>query len=225
MKTKVFFLLAVIGLISSQITAQSFKKGSMILSLTEGTTRAIYRTQNSDRVSCIIESKEKTIDGVRDPFSFEYGISNKWGLGLSVGTDIFWVDNSMYMGRSYENQPMIYSTTSEFTFDLHYHLLSTKRTDFSLYGSLGAFGVNFKEQYKERGNTHDLEYKGSGQIIRIGGKLRYYFWKRLGAMVMYSAYNGCANNYKKQTESNTYPSYKTSILGTALEFGLCYRLR
>ncbi|HEY1045171.1 MAG TPA: hypothetical protein VGF79_01955 [Bacteroidia bacterium] len=225
MKIKTSVLLIVLSLGSTQVSAQSFRKGSMILSITEGTTRAIYRTENSAQYGCTIQTSEKTIDGVRDPFSFEYGISNKWGLGLSIGNDIFWVDNSLYMGRTYEKQPMIYSTTSEFTFDLHYHLLSTKRTDFSLYGSLGAFGVNFNEKYKEQDKTYDLEYKASGQIIRVGGKLRYYFWKRLGAMVMYSAYRGCANNYKKNPEPITYPSYKTTILGTALEFGLCFRLR
>lgn len=222
---KIDILLIILCLGSTQLTAQSFRKGSMLLSITEGTTRASYRTTESGFGLCVRSRDSKIIDGVRDPFSFEYGITNKWGLGLSVGNDIFWVDNSMYMGKTYEMQPKIYSTTSEFTFDLHYHLMSTNRTDFSLYGSLGAFGVNFKEKYKELDKTYDLEYKASGQIIRVGGKLRYYFWKRLGAMVMYSAYRGSANNYKKNPEPITYPSYKTTILGTALEFGMCYRLR
>ena len=205
-----------IALVSSVLisNAQSFKKGSFLLSISEGSTRANYSTSTNFTHSMV----NSDMDGVRDPLFIEYGISNKWGIGLSTGNDLFNVDSKKFYGFNTENNKPLSVKTSEFTFDLNYHLFSSKRTDFSLYGSIGSFGVSYSEKV---GNAN-YTYQSKGGIVRVGGKLRYYFWKRLGVMAMYSLYSANSSPVIRPTISEA-PNYSTQIKGSAFEFGLCFR--
>jgi len=199
--------------------AQAFHKGALLLSVSEGSTTAKYATsERSNMVKPTLKFSSE-IDGLRDPFFIEFGLSDHWGIGLSSGNDIFNVDSKKYYGfNTMENKP-IEVMTSEFTFDLNYHLYSSKRLDLSVYSSVGSFSVGFNEKAGE--NTYN--YKAKGGIVRTGAKLRYYFWKRLGVMFMWSTYSGNASP-KEGTSSFEGHHYATKITGRATELGLCFRL-
>jgi hypothetical protein len=158
------------------------------------------------------------MDGIRDPLFIEFGLSNRWGIGLSTGNDIFKVDPSKYYGFQLTDNQTVTAKTSEFTFDVNYHLYSGRKTDLSIYSSLGSFGVAFSG----KDGDYNYKYNAKGGIIRFGTKLRYYFYKRLGVMGMASYYSGTASPLEVKGNSVA-NNVSTTIQGYALEFGLCFR--
>lgn len=214
MKTN-FLLLSVLIFVNTN--AQSFKKGSFLISISEGSTKAQYSTNNTNNTKQFCSSK---LDGIRDPLFIEYGITKRWGIGLSTGNDLFNINPNQFYGFNTNDGKDLNVKTSEFTFDLNYHVFSSKRTDISIYSSIGSFGVDFSAKSGE--NTYN--YNASGGIVRFGTKFRYYFWKRLGIMAMLSTYSGTANP-DKNLKFGELSAQSTTISGTATEFGLCFRLR
>jgi hypothetical protein len=211
-------LLTIIAGLSCHGQKSAFHKGALILSVSEGSTTANYSTMNTTSMENPRAKFNCEMDGIRDPLFIEFGLSNRWGIGLSSGADIFSVSSKDYYGfNTVDNKPLEV-TTSEFTFDLNYHLYSSKRVDWSIYTSVGSFSVGFKEKMGE----NEFNYMAKGGIVRAGTKFRYYFWKRLGVLGMLSTYSGNAGQ-TENSSSHEGQSYSTNITGTAMEFGLCFR--
>ena len=216
-------------LAASSIKSQSFKKGKFLISISEGSTRANFSTRTIGE-----DGKEKyyseNMDGVRDPLILEYGITDKIGLGVSCGNDIFKVDPSVFYGFSLPSKKKVEAYTSEFNFEFNYHILSNKRFDISSFATMGTFSVAIKgkENYQPSGELSNLnefsyDYKAKGSILRTGVRAKYYFYKRLGVLAMLSAYSGSSSS--KDIETNTVGvGYSTRITGYALEFGFCCHL-
>jgi hypothetical protein len=200
--------------------AQAYRKGSLLISVSEGSTWAHYTTNN------ILANDETTptthgggcTGGTRDPFIIEYGLSKRWSIGLTSGADIFKVKSANLYGFGEPDQT-IKVTTGEFTIDCGYHVFVNKRLDLSVSTSVGMFSTGFNE------STSDVttKYKANGNIIRFGTRARYYFFRRLGAFGMASTY--FANSSPKDVKANTVANtYSTKINGFALEAGLCFRI-
>ena len=209
---------------TSTLNAQAFKKGCLLLSISEGSTSANYSTNNHSADLINPEDKKASaffssdMDGVRDPLFFEFGLSKRWGVGLSTGNDLFTLDPNNFYGFQRSDNKSVTAKTSEFTFDINYHFYTRQKVDLSVYTSLGSFGVAFNS--KDGDQTYN--YNAKGGIARAGIKARYYFWKRLGVMGMLSTYSGTAatDGIKGNTvATNT----STTIKGSAMEFGLCFR--
>ncbi len=219
MKNIFTFSLSILFIIftSNLSFAQAFKKGTLIISLSEGHTLANYQTND------ISSGKEKlvandVIIGVRDPLIIEYGVSNRWSIGLSSGNDIFRINPSKFYGFNTSDNKVKVST-SEFSFECSYHVLVNKKLDLSVFASTGLFSITMK------GNDNDLYYNhtSNGTIVRYGTRAHYYFFKRLGAVGMISNY--LANSSTKDVKDNNIAQdYSTSINGIAIEAGLCFRL-
>lgn len=216
------YLLA-IALLFTCISAHAqnaFRKGSLLLSISEGITPSTYTTTNVTKNNETPYSHYSKMDGVRDPLFIEFGLTNRWGIGLSTGNDLFDIDPNKYYGFHLSDNREVNVKTSEFTFDVNYHFYTRQRIDWSLYTSVGSFGVAFDA----KDGANNYTYNAKGGIIRMGTKLRYYFWGRLGALGMLSTYSGTAS--PENIGSNNIASAKnteTSISGYALEFGLCFR--
>ena len=195
-------------------SGQAFKKGSLLISMSEGYTNANYATTNTvnDGVA------KKNIDGDRDPLTVEYGLSKHWGVGLNLGGDILHINPSSFYGFSIPgNRAKV--ITSEITADVHYHFFVTKRVDLSALTSLGLSGVSIT------GNNGDgaYQYNAGGAIARVGGEARYYACKRFGFLGMLSAYS--ASYSTKGAKGNAVGNnYSTTISGYAVEFGICFRM-
>ena len=203
-------------LMNIDATAQAFRKGSLLISASEGTTWSKYTTGTTNTTNDVLH--HENINGDRDPLTLEYGITDHLGIGINMGGDVFRVDPSKF----YNFQASTHNVKvfmSEFTFDGNYHFYVTKKLDLCAFTSLGFSSVTFK------GNDgdHSYNYEAGGGIIRVGAKAKYYFFRRFGVMGMLSAFS--ANCSSKGVKGNTVgEGYNTSIKGAALEFGLCYRI-
>ncbi len=218
---------------SSSLTAQSklhrfqkpivkaFRKGSFLVSISEGVTTSVYSTSLEGIKSENQSSGDtKFMEGTRDPLIIEYGISDHWGFGLTSGKDLFTVNPSDFYNFTLSNNEPIKVATNEFTFDANYHVFVNKRLDLAVFNSIGAFSVTFQGQDAD---AAPYKYTSNGNIIRLGTKVRYYFLRRLGAFGMASLY--AANTSPKDVKDNTVANnYSTSVSGYAIEIGLCYRL-
>lgn len=208
---------SVLLLVSFSLKAQAFKKGSLLISISEGHNIANYSTSN------IANSNEGVhhmalIQGERDPIFIEYGLTNRWGLGLNSGTDNFNINPSAFYGFSIPNKRLVKFSTSELTFEGIYHVYVDRHLDLSVFSSLGVFSVAFK------GNESDASYtyNAGGNIIRMGSRARYYFKKRFGILGMVSSYAATCSP-KNVKGNNVGTNYSTSLSAFALEFGLCYK--
>lgn len=195
----------------------AFKKGCLLVSISEGVTSGIYSTSSAESGKAA-KTQSEIITGERDPLIVEFGLTDRWGIGLTTGADIFKVSPSTFYGFRLQDNKDVTATTSEFTFDLNYHVFASKKTDISVFTSLGLFNVAFNG----KNGDYNYNYRSNGSIIRIGSKIRYYFYKRLGAFGMVSYYTGTASpkNVKGNTVGN---NISTTITGGAIEIGLCYR--
>ena len=205
--------LPVLALGTICVMAQSFKKGSILLNLSEGSAYTNFSTLGNEG------TKSGSVDGTRDPITIEYGISQHIGLGISMGGDIFYINPNRFYGFSVpENRVKL--ITSELTLDFNYHLLSTRHIDIAAFCALGPTGVSVK------GNSGDYKYQYSacGGIIRTGIKARYYFLRRFSFMGIVSAYSASvsADNNKGNTVG---VGAATKIKGYAIEFGPGVRIR
>ena len=205
-------LLIVILLSGSVLCAQSFNKGSLLVSASEGTTYTHYST--ADNASSPGLSDNYNLCGDRDPLIVEYGISKKWGIGLLMGGDVFHINPSSYYGVNSTDNKV---TTSELTVNGNYHFYNTKKWDLAAGLGIGAACVHFNATY---GDAVNATYNAGGNIIRLSGQARYYVFKRIGLLGILSTYaESCTvpnNNFDAHS--------RTTITGVAYEFGFCYRI-
>lgn len=210
----------VLFLYSSLLHAQAFRKGSLLISLSEGSTWANVSTTDMSDAKHPLLMHQENIHGARDPIIIEYGITSRWSLGLSSGTDFYEINPYDYYGFKRTDDKKIKATTGEFNLDGNYHFLVTKKLDLSAFVSLGFYSVSLKEQ--EFSDSKPYVYKSNGGIYRTGLKARYYFFKHFGVFGMYSVHS--ASSSPKDVEGNTVgQNYSTKICGNALEAGLCFK--
>lgn len=205
------------GIVTITKGQQAFRKGSLLLSVSEGNTWGNFSTSDVAHPDGI-HANPVHLHGCRDPFIVEYGLSNRWGIGFTMGNDIFKFNpTSLY--HTDAAGVMAKASTTEFTFDCSYHFFIRKRLDFSAFGAMGPSSVLVNS------GTCDAtsQYKASGFLIRTGIRARYYFLKRFGVFAMVSAY---ASGFSPQgVKGSTFgASYNTGISGIANEFGFCCRL-
>ena len=228
-----YFISAILIIVSANVNAnaQSFAKGSLLFSLSEGTTHSTYVTGNLGNES---DGFHAHIAGERDPLVLEYGITNKIGIGLTMGGDIYSLkDNDAYNFIS--STGTLKSVTSEMTFDINYHFFNNKHFDISAFVATGSTSVTIKDmkvatpagdyvalESLRPASDYTQKYFAAGQIMRTGIKVRYYPLKHFGLVYMLSAFS--ANNTPSdQAVNSSVSTYYTSIKGITSEFGLCFR--
>lgn len=199
--------------------AQSFKKGSLLIGISEGATNARYTT--SDLYTHQIISDE-IIKGDRDPIQIEYGITRQWGISLSCGNDIFKVNPQK--SYKYGSETLMKSKTSECLIEGNYHFFVTDKWDMALFAGVGNYKVELFDKNSKCLNEGTVVYN-KGKITRGGIKVRYYVLKRLSVLGMLSVFNAYAqddgNNYSSDIYYNR---IATNTKGITLEFGLSYRI-
>lgn len=230
-------LMASVSFVNAQ---KAFQRGSLMVSVSEGSTAATYKTKGtSASVSSVsattgtYKAHETTVEnvggpvthvepttGVRDPFIIEYGVSDKISLGMTSGNDIFNVNPAKFYGFTRTDGANVSAKTEELTFDGSYHFYVNKRLDLSAFAGVGVFSVAFKSH--EVSDAEPINYRGKGNMARGGLRVRYYFFKHLGAFGQISSYTGsCSSAHEK--ENNLKGNYSTKVSGSAIEAGLCYR--
>ena len=195
--------------------AQSFNKGSLVVSISEGTTYTHY--QIADNTANTGFTKDFNINGDRDPIIIEYGISKKWGVGILLGGDVFHFNPSSYYNVKSTDNKVI---TSELTVEGNYHFLNTKKWDLAACVGIGVAGVSFNGSMSDATNAR---YSAGGPILRLSEKTRFYLTKRFGLLGILSTYTESCSPCST-SNNNLALHTKTSIAGFAYEFGLCYRI-
>ncbi len=208
-------LLLVSALISAGAfaNAQSFQKGRFFIQISEGGTTTHIATDGDSR-------HHGDEGGDRDPLTIEYGLTDKVGVGLNIGTDLYKVDASKYFGfepRSKYAQ-MFFSET---TLDFNYHFYNTKKLDLSSFFSVGLAVTTLKgDDFGEGG----YQYNAKGNIVRTGAKMKYYFSRRFGIMAMVSGYTAKCSPFAV-SGNNVAKNVTTNLTGWAFEFGPCFKFR
>jgi hypothetical protein len=197
-----------IAILSASVKAQSmaFRQGSFEINVTEGNT---YSNYTSNGLSTSV-GEGHTI-GCRDPFQIEYGLTNRWGIGISSGADLY-TFNGVSGGQ-------VHTVTSEFTIDGSYHFFVTKKIDVAAVASYGGSSIDFK------GGTGDnsYSYATKGDIGRIGLHGRFFVLGHFGLVAMVTAFS--ETGVQQVASGYTGPRYSSSFWGIAKEFGICYRIK
>ncbi|HWY98275.1 MAG TPA: hypothetical protein VNY36_04225 [Bacteroidia bacterium] len=192
----------------------AFHKGSFQINVTEGTTYGNYGTQYVGGEAVGFGH----IVGCRDPFQLEYGISNKWGIGISSGADYYYLNPTQFYGFNVSNN-QIKAFTTEFTIDGSYHFLVTRKLDIAAVLSYGSSGVSFKGT---DAGDNAYSYTSTGGMLRLGIHGRFYFG-HFGIVAMGSVFSESSSPVVAKGEVGNH--YSTSISGFAKEFGICYRFK
>jgi len=211
-----FLSITLIAVFAMSAKGQAFRKGSFDINLSEGSSYSTYTT--NDVISGNKISSEH-FTGCRDPLSIEYGISARWGIGLSSGLDLYTINPSSFYSCA-TSIHQVKSTSTDFTIDASYHIFITAKTDISLVGSFGGSSVSFKGTQSD----YSYQYTANGGVLRLGVHARYYVLHHLGLLAMLSTFSTTNSPVGVKGNSGG-PMYSTTIKGTSLEFGLCYRFK
>lgn len=217
MKTKLFFIVAAM-LTTISMRGQSFRKGTLLIGISEGSTMARYTTSDVYTHQVI---KDVVIKGDRDPLQIEYGISNKWGIALSFGNDIFKINPQRFykFGPSEDRKVK----TSESLIEINYHFINSDKWDIVAFYGIGSFKAELFDNNSNCLKNALLTYE-KGKISRGGLKARFYFTKRWAVLGMLSVFNAYAQTDQSKPNDILYNRIQTNVKGTTLEFGLSYKI-
>lgn len=199
MKKIIFIVLA--SLLYSNLTfAQAFEKGSLNFDLgvgfdVFGTKQEITTTVTGQN----FENKEEsdTTDGAASfvvPISFEYGVSNKIGVGLDLIISNYFIDE--------EDKEFTNSVKAvDFGLKVNYHLLSSDKNDLFVGLGLGISSITW-DLNTATPNQIAEEFSGSGAYWRIGVTDRIFFTDNIGVFfsLAYKGYNyDLDTDFKQET--------------------------
>lgn len=203
------FMLLIVG--SSTVMAQSFEKGSIHFDLglvgigVYGTSQTTTTTSNFGGVTA--EQTNDTTDGAASfivPIRFEYGISNRIGLGADLTFNNYFIDD--------EDKKNTNSVKSfDFGVRFNYHLLNSDRNELILGVGLGISSIKFDLV----ANPQQIikEYSGSGAYWSLGVTDRIFFTDHIG-ILFYLEYKGY--NYNLDTEFT--PEFENLINSAGVKF-------
>ncbi len=218
------FFLLFLTIIALTGFSQAFKQGAFLISASGGSVKAYYNTNNYNPIANDVsitqpQTKNSFMEGIRDPLFIEYGITNRIGIGIMAGGDVWKVDALKFYNINMPNNS-VNLKTSELTFDVAYHTYVSNRIDWSVYSSFGYYEASFDDKQ----NESDYKYRGIGYIYRAGTSVRYYIFKRFAIMGLVSHFNSVGKPMANDIEHNNLDRpYTTSIKGWAIEWGFSLR--
>jgi len=176
MKSIISYISVVLLLVVTSLSAnaQAFQKGNINIDLDLG--MGIYATQTSWTlgVGPFTQSGSDADGTVGTVFRLggEYGISNKFGLGLKFGSSNYLIAE--------EDKDTIQSVKStDFSINFNFHLLNAEKNDLFLTLELG--GASAKWLWHED-KTFLSSAKGSGSYVALGLTDRIFFNDNVGIL-------------------------------------------
>jgi hypothetical protein len=187
---KIVLILGVLFMFSTIVNAQAFQKGTINIDLGVGLgiygtsqTRTYERSATIDPVlvntglisaNALNESSVKdTSDGAAStviPISFEYGISNKIGVGVDFTYNNYFINDS-------DKVNLANVRACDFGPKFNYHPLNSDFYDLSLGLGLGFTTIGWNVS-----STNNSEsYKGSGFYLNLDIKNKFWFSEHIGA--------------------------------------------
>ena len=186
MKKIILLVLAVFCFQLLNIKAQAFEKGNINLDIGFGfgAYKSVSEYTTPEIVIFTIVIPPQTIkneDGAGSfmmPLTFEYGLSDKIGLGAQLGFSNYFINNE----DSTETVESVKSV--EFAIVFNYHLSQSDKNDLFIGVALGGSSVNWKD-------LDGTELTGSGSIFKLYLADRIFFSDNIGMLfnIGYTAYN------------------------------------
>ena len=185
MKNKITICLAFVALLlSTNVSAQAFQKGNINLDIglglgVYGTTSTFSTTING--LTITNTEKDGTASSVI-PIGFEYGISNRFGIGADITFSNYFINDS-------DKVNIERVTTTDFGLKFNFHLLNADKND--LYVVLGLGGSKMKWTYAGSATNIIRSANGSGTYFSIGITDRIFFSDHIGIFfnLGYRGYN------------------------------------
>ena len=186
-------------LITNQLNAQAFQQGNKNIDV--GIGFAAYGTKftTTNTVNNVETSSSET-DGAAStifPISFEYGITDKIGLGVDLTISNYFIDE--------EDKDTISNVNAfEFGIRSNYHLLNSDKNDLMIGVGLGFSGMNWEAE-PIAGQFID-SYSGSGIYWTVGVTDRIFFSEHIGILfnVAYRGYFYSALETKLTAEGEAF---------------------
>jgi hypothetical protein len=218
MKKLLFILASVVMLqqVKAQDQENSFYKHALVISYGfGGDGYSITETYSVNGVPNITYTNKFSAVCASYPFSAEYGIGNKLGIGLIGKLDNYYIKKDSITGY----QPTIYGF--EFGALINYHFVRSKHIDFFAGLNLGVSSFTWTL------NSYNDQLYGSGGWGDIHATLRYYFG-RFGLFGSLSFptmnYNNFTSNNASITSAIQYLPASWKASGVAFNLGIQYRI-
>jgi hypothetical protein len=226
-KTLLFITAIAIGLLTSNnVVAQAFEKGNVNIDVGLGFgaygTKTTFTTPEIDFGFFVLPPQTFTeTDGAAStmiPIGFEYGISNKFGLGVELGFVNYFVDDSTENDDGTTSLNLTKTVKSvDFMIFCNYHLLNADKND--LFIGLGIGGSNVVWNFKDSG----YEYSGGGSIFKLYIKDRIFFSDNIG-ILFNLGYTGYVYNNMETSDNNPFlESLKWNVRGVNIGTGLAVK--
>lgn len=186
---KIIYLIVLAAFIQfNNVKAQAFEKGSKVLSIGMGIggygTRQTSTTNLSFTVSGFPYSTSQisdTTDGAASfmiPVSFEYGISNKFGIGADLTLVRYFIAE--------EDRDVIEKVGGgDFGLKVNYHLLNSDKNDLFIGLGLGVSSINWTYKVNPAKLNFLESAKGSGGYFSLGIADRIYFSEKIGLLLYF----------------------------------------
>lgn len=168
-----------LNITSIKTHAQAFQKGNWNIDVDLGL--GIYATKTTTTLKTNVfgfdvNESETDNDGTASSIfriGVEYGISNKFGIGLKVGASNYFIAE--------EDKDTLESVKStDFAIHCNYHLLNADKNDLFITLGLGITNVNW--EYKTAPGIFLKSAKGTGGYFTLGVTDRIFFSDHIGVL-------------------------------------------
>ncbi len=209
-----------IGFVSS-IKAQAFQKGNFNIDL--GVGFGAYKTTTTIEVDFfgtpLTFTEEDGAASGMFPLSFEYGISNKFGIGVELGFVNYAIDDSTedFNGNMVENNTEAVRSVDFMLFG-NFHLLNSEKND--LFIGLGFGSSSVVWTFKDNGS---YEYKGRGGLFKIYIKDRIFFNDNVGILFNLGYTSYVYNDMESSDNNAILDNLKWRVAGLNLGTGLALK--
>lgn len=225
---KLLFLLLVLFLLPFQnVKGQAFQKGNFNIDL--GIGFGAYKTVTTYTTPEIIflgitippqtfKDEDGAVSGMI-PLSLEYGISNKFGLGLEFCSVNYAIDDSTEnnAGDIVQNNTESVKSKDLMLF-VNYHLLESDKND--LFIGLGFGSSSVVWTFKDNST---YEYSGRGGLFKLYIKDRLFFGEHVG-MLFNLGYTSYVYNDMETSDNNAIlEGLKWNVKGLNMGVGLALK--
>lgn len=186
MKKYVIFFMALCFLSAVNVNAQAFQKGNKNIDVGIGFggygTHSITTTEISFTAFGVPFSQSQvfdTTDGAASmiiPISFEYGISNKFGLGVDLTPTSYFIAEE---DRDYINSVKGFDIGVKAS----YHILDAEKNDLFVTLGVGTSSINWKFKNDETNVLGLSSASGSGTYFSFNVSDRIFFSDNLGLLL------------------------------------------
>lgn len=212
---KKIHLSALLILISSLLSAQSFYKGALVTELNSGleiyntTLKIRFNNYNPVRDTVQTDKAANTNFGL----GAEYGLHKRFGLGLRFKTNKYFTSRDSVTKRKPDVR------TNDIVVVLNYHPVVTKNFDLVLGADLGYSTFKYKAN-----DSLNVILSGGGSYISLYANPRIYFGKFGINFKIYAPFTSYNNLTTNNADFNKYATItKWKGQGFGLSFGIQFR--